>query len=80
MTSNDEKQNVSGLEYGFLIFGFGITVFSIIFTINDGFSFLFAVKPKGTRLTGIPGMFVLIAGVVMFYFSFRKVLSKKKDK
>jgi len=81
MASHNEKRGDTGLEYGFLIFGFGLTVFSIIYTIADGFSFLFAVTPKGTRLTGIPGIFILISGFVMVYFSFRKIfLSKKKNK
>ena len=81
MVSNNEKHENTGLEYGFLIFGIGLTVFSIIYTIRDGFSFLFFVKPRGTRLTGIPGIFILISGFVMVYFSFRKIiLSKKKNK
>jgi len=71
MSSNNEKHEDTGLEYGFLIFGIGLTVFSIIYTITDGFTFLFAVKPKGTRLTGIPGIFILLSGFVMAYFSFR---------
>ena len=81
MVSNNEKHENTGLEYGFLIFGIGLSVFSILYTIRDGFSFLFFVKPIGTRLTGIPGIFILITGFIMVYFSFRKIfLSKKKNK
>ena len=80
MASNNEKHE-NGLEYGFLIFGIGLTVFSIIYTIRGGISFLFFVKPRGTRLAGIPGIFILVTGFIMVYFSFRKIfLSKKKNK
>jgi len=78
--SNTEKHGVTGLEVGFLILRTGLTIFSIIYTSSDGFSFLFAVKPRGTRLTGIPGIFILLSGFFMVYFSFRKIfLSKKKN-
>jgi len=51
------------------------------YTITNGFSFLFAVKPRGTRLTGIPGICILLSGFVMVYFSFRNFFfSKKKNK
>ena len=81
MASTNEKHEVTGLEYGFLIFGIGLTVFSIIYTVTGGLSFLFALKPKGARLTGSPGTFILLSGFVMAYFSFRKIfLSKKKNK
>ena len=79
MVSNNEKHENTGLEYGFLIFGIGLAIFSIIYTIRDGFSFLFAVKPGGTRLTGIPGICILLSGFVMVYFSFRKIFLSKKN-
>jgi len=81
MASDNEKYDVKGLEYGFLIFGICISAFSIYYTVIDGFGFLFAVRPKGTRLMGIPGVLILAAGLIMVYFSFKKItLSKKKQK
>ena len=80
MTSDNEKYDVKGLEYGFLIFGICISAFSIYYTVTDGFGFLFAVKPKGTRLMGIPGVLVLAAGLIMVYFSFKKLLCQRKKK
>ena len=80
MASNNEKYDVKGFEYGFLIFGTCISVFSIYYTVTEGFDFLFAVRPKGTRLIGIPGILILAAGLIMVYFSFKKItLSKKND-
>lgn len=79
MSSNDKKHVVDGLEYGFLIFGLGIIVFSIIYTLKDPLGLLFFVKPGGSRLSGIPGIFILIAGLGMAYFPFKKIfLSKNK--
>ena len=81
MASDNGKYDVKGLEYGFLIFGICIFAFSIYYTVTDGFGFLFAVRPKGTRLMGIPGVLILAAGLIMVYFSFKKItLSKKKQK
>ena len=80
MASNNEKYDVKGFEYGFLIFGICISAFSIYYTLTDGFDFLFAVRPNGTRLMGIPGILILAAGLIMVYFSFKKIsLSKKND-
>ena len=79
MSSNDKKHVVDGLEYGFLIFGLGIIVFSVIYTLKDPLGFLFFVKPGGSRVSGIPGIFILIAGLAMAYFPFKKIfLSKNK--
>ena len=81
MASDNEKYDVKGLEYGFLIFGICISAFSIYYTVTDGFGFLFAVRPKGTKLMGIPGVLILAAGLIIVYFSFKKMtLSKKKEK
>ena len=81
MASDNEKYDVKGLEYGFLIFGICISDFSVYYTVTDGFGFLFAVRPKGTRLMAIPGVLILAAGLIIVYFSFKKMtLSKKKEK
>jgi hypothetical protein len=78
MASNNEKHEVTGLEVGFLIFGIGLTVFSTHYTITDGFSFLFTVKPKGATLTGIPGICILLSGFVMVYFLSGKFFCQRK--
>ena len=80
MTSGNEKYDVKGLEYGFLIFGTCMSAFSIYYTVTNGFGFLFAVTPKGTRLMGVTGLLILAAGLIIVYFSFKKItLSKKND-
>lgn len=79
MASNDKKHDVDGVEYGFLILGLGIIVFSIIYSLKDPPGFLFFVQPGGSRLSGIPGIFILIAGLAMVYFPLKKIfLSKNK--
>ena len=80
MASDNRKYDVKGLEYGFLIFGICISAFSIYYTLTDGFDFLFAIRPKGTRLMGIPGVLILVAGLIMVYFSFKKITLQRKKK
>ena len=80
MASDNRKYDVKGVEYGFLIFGICISAFSIYYTLTDGFDFLFAIRPKGTRLMGIPGVLILVAGLIMVYFSFKKITLQRKKK
>ena len=80
MASNNKKHESTGLEYAFFIFGIGLTAFSIIFILKDPEGFSFFVRPRGQRLTGLPGIFILIIGLVMTYYSFKEIFLPKRNK
>ena len=58
-------------------------IFSIIFLamiFNGGKSILFSVNEGHSRLRGIPGFLILIAFILMFTFSFIRIVDRNMKK
>jgi hypothetical protein len=80
MASNKEKHAVTGLEYGFLIFGTGLTPFSIIYTVTGWIIFFVCRKTEGSEVNRYSRYFYYTNWVCYGLFFFPENLFVKEKK
>jgi len=77
MASGSNNPKAGMFDYIMLIIGCGIIIIGLKLLLAGSFSFL---SENFDVLDGpLPGLFVLAFGFVAFYYSFKKIVSSKKN-